>query len=87
MMFYKSLGLTIPDAVCVVGDFVTMYFNPTVPNQSIGLIASPWYTDDEGNAYEDVYDQMEMDGMTLSIPIEWADFTILPPMYHREPEE
>jgi len=85
-MFYPKLGLTIPDAVCVVGDFVTMNFNPAIPHPSIGLVASPWYIDDEGNAYEDVYDQLEIDGMTLSTPREGADHTKLPPLHHKDPK-
>lgn len=79
-MYYPKLGLCIPDATCVVGGHVTMYFDPMQSNQSMGRVAQCWYTDDLGAAYEDTFDDMDIDqeAHSVSVPVAWADFTILP---------
>ena len=82
-MYYTKLGVSIPDATCVVGGHVTMYFNPKVQsNQSMGRVAQCWYSDDEGAAYEEAFEEMDIDQecLTVSLPIAWVDYTILPAM-------
>ena len=68
-MRYPELGLTIPDAVMVVGEYVYACFNPNL-EQSIASFARPWYTMDDGHPDVEAFEAMDInyDRMNVVMP-------------------
>ncbi len=81
-MRYPELGLTIPDAVMVVGEYVYACFNPNL-EQSIASFARPWYTMDDGEQVMEAFEAMDInyDRMNVVMPIHWVDYTLVPPLH------
>ena len=83
-MYYPEFGLTLPDATMVIRGEVVACFNPA-HEQKLAQFCQPWYTDDTGAIYEDAFEELDINyaRLMVSIPIEWIDYTILPPMNNR----
>ena len=83
-MNYPELGITIPDACMVVGSLVYCCFNPhgnEKVDRDLSQFVKPWWRDELGVSMEkwDHID-VDMDKKWVGLPVEWVDYTILPPM-------
>jgi hypothetical protein len=84
-MRYPELGLTIPDAVMVIGKYVYACFNPNL-EQSIADFARPWYTMDDEEHVMEAFEAMDIDydKMNVGMPIDWVDYTLIPPLERKK---
>lgn len=80
-MTYPEFGITIPDAVSVIGKYVFCHFNPNL-EQSIAHFARPWYQMDDNEQVMEAFEAMDISYTRnhVGIPIDWVDYTLIPPL-------